>query len=678
MATITGTAGDDTLTGTSGNDILYGLEGNDTLTGGRGADELYGGNGDDRLNVDASDTVIDGGAGFDTVYVRTSASFALSMAASGVEAVYGGSGADIIDALDSVHGVTISGGAGDDSLYGSGFSDRINGGAGADFIQGGNGDDVLNGGGGGADVLYGGDGDDELYADLDDWIDGGSGYDVVHMRGSIGFSLAMAWSGVEAAYGSDGSDIILANGVTESVTVASGAGDDQIYGSVHDDVLRGDAGDDMIYGNSGNDRISGGGGNDQLTGSGGDDRLYGGAGNDILFSGIGIDTLIGGDGLDTADFSNGPSHGLTLTLRRVVQTDGTRLSSIENLVGTGYDDVLEGDDGDNLLDGGWGGNDLLSGGGGNDRLVLSGAGTLIGGDGVDTADFSSMWSGSLTVNLTTGIAATPSQAIQMSSVENVVGAYYDDTLEGDANDNILTGWMGNDLLIGGDGLDTASYAGNYDRYVITATMDGWTVSDPTPEYWNSEGIDTLTGIEQLQFANRTIFIDGRNNAPIVSGPQRILAPELSGVVAVDLLAGVSDFEGALLSVTDVQQTGGVGTSFTWSGTSFSLDVSQFGDLAPGTALTLTFQSSVTDGDLSSHQDIVIEVRALSFGFMSAMADGGGGSAPLDVTIDTRQSMDALIGGAGNDPLSGGLLLLSGLGSTGMTSALIGGGSLIAA
>lgn len=682
---IVGGNGDDVLTGSDfadylsgglGNDTLVGGAGDDTLVGGGGADTLIGGDGNDRLTVDEADTVILGGAGWDTVVVRTSLGFSIAMAASGVEVVNGGSGGDWIDGSGSAQGVTITGGAGYDGLIGSDFADTLNGGTGWDYLQGGAGNDTLNGGDGGGDTLYGGDGNDRLYVDAGDQLFGGAGYDTLYIRGTLGFALSMSDSGVEVVYGGDGVDSIYAYDMTESATIAGGAGNDSIDGSNYGDVLRGDAGNDIIYGFGGDDRISGGDGNDTLVGGDGADRLDGGVGDDTLAGGAGADTLIGGNGVDTADFGY-TSGGVNITLRHVVQADGSRLTGIENLVGNGGNDVLEGDDGDNVIDGS-GGNDLLIGGGGNDRLVAGGGtSTLIGGDGVDTADLNRLWGGSVVASLRTGTVTSWSLSAQMDGIENIIGSDGNDTLEGDANDNVLTGWIENDLLIGGDGVDTAAFSRNYDHYLIAQTPDGWTVTDIFLT-WFGDGTDTLDGIEQIQFADRMIFIDGRNNAPIVSGPQRIEAAELSGVVSVDLLAGISDFEGDPLSVTDVQQTAGVGASFGWSGTSLSLDVSQFGDLAPGTGLTLTFQSSVTDGDLSTHQDIVIEVRGLSFSFLSAMADGGVGSAPLDVTIDTRQPMDALIGGAGDDPLSGGSLLLSGLGTNSMANALLGGGSMIAA
>ncbi|MDY0194924.1 MAG: hypothetical protein RBR33_02550 [Sulfurovaceae bacterium] len=67
-----GMDGDDILDGGAGNDTLNGGEGNDILNGGDGVDLLYGDAGDDQIIYDASDSIIDGGAGIDTLYIAGS------------------------------------------------------------------------------------------------------------------------------------------------------------------------------------------------------------------------------------------------------------------------------------------------------------------------------------------------------------------------------------------------------------------------------------------------------------------------------------------------------------------------------------------------------------------------------------------------------------------------------
>ncbi|MBD3792429.1 MAG: hypothetical protein IE918_09890 [Campylobacterales bacterium] len=66
---LTGLGGDDLLDGGDGDDTLSGDAGADLLIGGSGADIIYGGDGDDIIFYDLLDSV-DGGAGFDTLYLE--------------------------------------------------------------------------------------------------------------------------------------------------------------------------------------------------------------------------------------------------------------------------------------------------------------------------------------------------------------------------------------------------------------------------------------------------------------------------------------------------------------------------------------------------------------------------------------------------------------------------------
>src|SRR5439155_7385963 len=70
-------------------------------------------------------------------------------------------------------------------------------------------------------------------------------------------------------------------------------------------------------------------------------------------------------------------------------------------------------------------------------------------------------------------------------------------ITGNSGNNVLTGGLGNDSLIGGPGQDTAVFSGARSGYTITKGSAGLTVSGP-------DGVDTLTGIERLQFADALI------------------------------------------------------------------------------------------------------------------------------------------------------------------------------
>ena len=195
--TADGGEGDDVLLGGPLPERMLGGPGADVLDGGDGDDELLGGPGRDRLS---------GGAGKDmaswedeTVPVAVD----LSAPAAGNPAEP--------DAIDGFEGAR--GGAGDDTLLGTGHSDTLYGGPGADRLSGSGGDDalldeapgetsttagthqsadVLDGGPGndsigsvgGADVLRGGDGNDDLYPDgANRRVDAGRGNDTLSFNG---------------------------------------------------------------------------------------------------------------------------------------------------------------------------------------------------------------------------------------------------------------------------------------------------------------------------------------------------------------------------------------------------------------------------------------------------------------------------------------------------------------
>ncbi len=126
----------------------------------------------------------------------------------------------------------------------------------------------------------------------------------------------------------------------------------------------------------------------EIIGTSGADSLTGTAGDDTLQGGLGDDTLDGGAGLDTVTFGN-PSAAVNVNLseRRSVSQNGgegtDRYISIENAVGSPFNDALTGDAAGNRLDGAQG-DDNLSGLAGDDTLA-GGAGTdvLSGGEGAD-------------------------------------------------------------------------------------------------------------------------------------------------------------------------------------------------------------------------------------------------------------------------------------------------------
>jgi Ca2+-binding RTX toxin-like protein len=116
-----------------------------------------------------------------------------------------------------------------------------------------------------------------------------------------------------------------------------------------------------------------------MSGNDGSDRLYGDDGNDTLLGGRGADTLAGSAGYDTASYANAATAVAADLTRggRSGEATGDRYSSVENLTGSDFADLLTGNHVANVLQGG-AGDDRLSGRGGADILQ--------GGDGPDWLD----------------------------------------------------------------------------------------------------------------------------------------------------------------------------------------------------------------------------------------------------------------------------------------------------
>ncbi|MEQ1529689.1 MAG: hypothetical protein ABL925_10255 [Methylococcales bacterium] len=131
-----------------------------------------------------------------------------------------------------------------------------------------------------------------------------------------------------------------------------------------------------------------------VTGSNNGDTIEGTAGDDVIDGLGGNDKIDGKEGVDTASYEHAAKK-VQVNLSKKSAAGGAgkdKLSNIENVIGSGYSDILIGNHLDNVLTGlagndklsGGNGNDLLVGGVGNDRLAGgTGNDTLLGGPGSD-------------------------------------------------------------------------------------------------------------------------------------------------------------------------------------------------------------------------------------------------------------------------------------------------------
>lgn len=285
--------------------------------------------------------------------------------------------------------------------------------------------------------------------DLANTLDGGAGGDDLYGRG-----------GADRLIGGDGFDLAGYNfsGLGVSVSLALTGAQNSPGTEAHGDVLIG------IEGLVGSNHA------DTLTGNALDNTLVGNNGNDVLIGGKGADNLYGGADSDTASYATS-SAGVTVWLDfNLIQggdAQGDLLDSIENLIGSAYADLLNGNSSSNTLDGG----------GGNDVLRDHGSGDLLrGGSGND-----SLW---VFYNGNTAEGGTGNDKLNAGG-----GTQY---LYGNDGSDVIDSGMGSDAIYGGTGRDRFIYSDGYDYDYIYDFQAG-----SKGDYLDLRGISNLTYYQQL-------------------------------------------------------------------------------------------------------------------------------------------------------------------------------------
>ena len=232
----------------------------------------------------------------------------------------------------------------------------------------------------------------------------------------------------------------------------------------NNDTIDGNDGDNRGTNfNSDTNRYSG------LQGYGGSDTIHGRGGNDYIFG-----HSFPGSG-DTA--ADGGDH----------------------LYGDGGDDHIYGQVGDDYLDGG------------------SGTNYIDGGAGTDTVSYLDATQ-SAVIDLDAGTANVGSYASdQLYSIEAVLGTNYADDISGNSSVNRIRGGGGDDTMDGGGGSDTAAFQGELQYYDVSRVGDTIRVVDnrtqaqidldaSDPAYRHSDGTNTLTDFEYLEFKDGTYSV----------------------------------------------------------------------------------------------------------------------------------------------------------------------------
>lgn len=186
-------------------------------------------------------------------------------------------------------------------------------------------------------------------------------------------------------------------------------GDDSLLGGLGNDVVNAGLGDDVLAGEAGADSLKGAAGNDRIEGGSEDDRINGGVGDDTLVGGAGRDVLTGDAGLDWASYEDATAAVIVDVATPSANfgfARGDSFNSIENFLGSNFNDILRGAETANILSGGRG-HDVITGRGGDDSLIGGrGQDTFDGGLGSDWVSYETAREG-LTVDLAPAIRSDP-------------------------------------------------------------------------------------------------------------------------------------------------------------------------------------------------------------------------------------------------------------------------------
>ena len=636
-------AGNDTIVGLNGLNIIYGEDGNDIITGGGYDDFLYGGSGNDVFYGTHGADYIDGGDGYDVVDYGNNVIY-------GVDYVRGliskGSLKDYLVSIEEVRGNVIAK-HGDfrNTVYTYDHSKTL-----YIYDDGGNDSIQLDYYNSFETTTFRQDGGDlHIYSDAGAIIilayfdplnvSRVENISIEDGKFSLDLNHYLNWSRSEG--GQLNGDNNNAKNVNKADTLIGSAEIDIVHGWDLDDKIYLGASDDLGYGDDGNDYIHGAEGRDIVFGGNGNDFLWGGDGDDILVGEAGGDVLNGGEGFDTASYETSVS-GVTIDLTTGVaiggHAQGDQLISIEHVIGSSYNDVINSSSNNESITWSTGLDNISDVGGAADALILPGDKTLpdfkfiadgndliissiAGGhqtkllgqlvyNGVSKIEYLVLADGTRLELKNYALWGQQGNTINgTSGNNNLSGTAGDDNIYGMGGNDTIYGGAGNDLMDGGAGTDTLTYNGGSTGVTVNLSIT-------TAQNTGGAGIDTIMAFENLTgtYANDTLTGDAGNNV-------------INGGNGWDVIEG---------GLGDDTLIGGGGT-----------DTLSYANAASRVAVSLAITSA--QNTLGAGTDTVSQFENLTG---SVFSDSLTGDAAAN-TINGRDGDDIIQGGLGNDTLNGG-------------------------
>ncbi|TDR95312.1 hemolysin type calcium-binding protein [Enterovirga rhinocerotis] len=350
------------------------------------------------------------------------------------------------------------------------------------------------------------------------------------------------------------------------------------------------------------------------------DILRGGIEDDVLEGGAGGDTLEGGDGIDTVSYEHA-SGGVVVFLDPSMWSGmsgdaaGDTFSSIENVRGSAFDDVLVGDGAANLLEGGGGddrldgglGADTMYGGVGNDIYYVDDDGDVVvelAGEGIDQVrtTLDNYVLGDNVENLfLMGSADLSGTGNELDNI--LMGNSGANTLSGGAGDDRLDGRAGADTLVGGTGDDTY-YVDDLGDGIVEAVGEGYDTAMLSVEgYVLADGVS----IERLILRDGIVSASGNDLDNVIQGNAGDNV--LSGGAGRDTLRGLAG-DDVLIGGEGIDSLFGGAGADTFELTATTADRDMIRDFVAGED-TLQISASLFGGGLIAGDELTPEQFVLS-------------------------------------------------------------------
>ena len=503
------------VNGTAYADNIVGNDLSNVINGGDGNDYLYGGDGNDTFDWDVSlrggNDYFEGGDGDDIYVIDSYYDEIVELSNEGIDTVYVGYNYSLVNTfLENIR--TFTNQTAGLTFTGNAWGNEIDGGQGGDTLIGNAGNDTLSGNAGN-DLITGGSGNDV--------IDGGEGSDTVTFANnfnnySIKFNTLNKNYSITANAGTDGVDTFVnieflrfadrtlsvdsLNMVFDSYTITPqllnvDEGAIATFNVTTTKINSGTILNYTIAGVSSSD-VSGGLLSGNVTiGSDGTARILVGLLADYLTEGA--ETLIVTAQGKTASVLVNDTSKTTLLASYALSPSTNSVSEGSNAVftltttnvagGTFIPYTISGVSSADITGGALSGTAIVSSTG-NATITIPLA-----------LDLTTEGTESLTVTAQ-GISAT----ISIIDTSTLIGSTTTgiSITRGPSND-LIQGSRNNDSIDGGAGTDTLLFTGNLSNYTITynRALGAATVTDRRSA---GDGIDSLTNIEKLQFADKTI------------------------------------------------------------------------------------------------------------------------------------------------------------------------------